>query len=279
MPHMPSILSDFTAPTLVEAVEANMAEQFAYFRHTPRAEVQDTPEFLRYISGIPIPEYNGVIRARFAPGIAPDEIAARIADAIAPFATRRQPFFWWLGPTTQPADLGSHLAASGFKHAGNGPGMAADLYALREDAPTLPGLDIVHVEDERVLRHWVEIAGAGYGEPEAILEARYSVHLGLGLAEGLPLQRFLAYLDGQPVAMSALFLAAGVAGVYEVATIPAARRRGVGAAVMLAPLQHARVLGYRIGVLQASEMGVGVYSRLGFRQCCTFTVYAWEPSN
>lgn len=195
----------------------------------------------------------------------------------APFATCRQPFFWWLGPTTQPTGLGSHLAAAGLAHAGDGPGMAADLHALHEDAPVPPGLDIVRVGNEQTLRQWVETAGAGYGEPEAVLAARYHVHLALGLAEALPLQRFLASLGGQPVAMSALFLAAGVAGVYEVATIPAARRQGIGAAVTLAPLRHARALGYRIGVLQASEMGARVYSRLGFRQCCTFVLYTWEP--
>lgn len=275
---MSSILTDFTTTILAEAVESNLAEQFAYFRHSPRAEVEDTPELLRYVSGIPIPEYNGVIRARFAPGLPPEKLAARIAAAITPFAARRQPFFWWIGPTTQPADLGSRLAAAGFSQAGDGPGMAADLHALREDGPVPPGLEIVRVGENGTLRHWVETAGAGYGEPEPILAARYRVHLDLGLGESLPLQRFLAYLDGQPVAISALFLAAGVAGVYEVATIPAARRRGIGAAVTLAPLRFARALGYRIGVLQASEMGLGVYSRLGFRQYCAFSIYAWAPS-
>lgn len=134
-----------------------------------------------------------------------------------------------------------------------------------------------HVSPMRALRQWVEIAGAGYGEPESIRDARYTVHLGLGPGENMPLQRFVAYLDGQPIAMSALFLAAGVAGVYEVATSPAARRRGIGAAVTLAPLRLARALGYRVGIVQASPMGVSVYQRLGFRQCCAFGVFAWEP--
>ena len=274
---MSNILSDFSPQILANAVEANMAEQFAYFSRSPLAEVDDAPERLRYLSGIPIPEYNGVLRAQFAPDLAPDALTGRIQADVAYFAARCQPFFWWIGPTTTPADLGVHLEASGFAHLGDGPGMAADLHALDENLPQPPGLIIVPVADERTLRDWVEVTGAGYGEPEPIRQARYDVHRALGLGSDLPLQRYVAYLDGQPVAMSALFLGAGVAGVYEVATAKAARRQGIGAAVTLAPLLRARALGYRIGVLQASEMGTSVYTRLGFRQVCAFALYAWEP--
>jgi GNAT superfamily N-acetyltransferase len=155
--------------------------------------------------------------------------------------------------------------------------MAADLHALDEGRQRPPELSIVPVRDERTLRDWVEVAGAGYGEPESIRHARYDVHMDLGLGADLPLQRYVAYQGSRPVAMSALFLGAGVAGVYEVATARDARRQGIGAAVTLAPLCRARELGYHIGVLQASEMGVGVYTRLGFRQVCSFSLYAWEP--
>jgi hypothetical protein len=88
----------------------------------------------------------------------------------------------------------------------------------------------------------------------------------------------LASLGGRPVAKSALFLSSGVVGVYEVATAQAMRRRRIGTAVTLVPLLHALELGYRIGTLQASEMGIGVYARLGFRQVCTFSHHAWEPT-
>jgi GNAT superfamily N-acetyltransferase len=259
------------------AVEANMAEQFAYFRRSPRAVVDETPEMFRFFSGIPIPEYNGVIRARFAPELTPDALGGRIQASVASFAARRQSFFWWVGPSSTPGDLAGHLAAAGLASLGDGPGMAADLAALDERQAGPPGLSIMPVADERTLRDWVEVAGAGYGESESIRQARFEVHVDLGLGPHLALQRFVAYLDDRPVAMSALFLGADVAGVYEVATAKDARRQGIGAAVTLAPLRRARELGYRIGVLVASEMGAGVYAQLGFRQVCSFSLYAWEP--
>jgi len=36
----------------------------------------------------------------------------------------------------------------------------------------------------------------------------------------------------------------------------------------LRPLLEAREMGYRVGVLQSSEMGFGIYKRLGFRHLC-----------
>jgi GNAT superfamily N-acetyltransferase len=88
---------------------------------------------------------------------------------------------------------------------------------------------------------------------------------------------YLARLHGEPVAASALYRDPRVAGLYEVCTIPSARRHGIGAAITLAPLLDARAMGYRIAVLQASPMGEPVYRRLGFTSYCTLDAYSWKP--
>jgi len=88
-----------------------------------------------------------------------------------------------------------------------------------------------------------------------------------------PLHHYLGRLSGEPVAISTLFLGAGAAVVYFVFTIEQARRRGVGAALTLAPPKTTREMGYRIGVLGSSGMGFPVYRRLGFREHCRSGTY------
>ena len=60
-------------------------------------------------------------------------------------------------------------------------------------------------------------------------------------------------------------------------TLPEARRQGIGAALTLAACRDACALGYRVGVLGSSEMGFGVYQKIGFREYCKLSAYVWKP--
>jgi predicted acetyltransferase len=82
-------------------------------------------------------------------------------------------------------------------------------------------------------------------------------------------------LDGEPVGASMLLLSAGVAGIYNVATIPMAQRMGVGSAMTAAALRDADKHGYGIVILHSSEVGYPVYKRLGFQEYCKLGVYVW----
>jgi GNAT superfamily N-acetyltransferase len=90
--------------------------------------------------------------------------------------------------------------------------------------------------------------------------------------EPVPL-RWIGRIGGTVVATSRVSIGAGVAGLYAISTLPAHRGRGYGRAMTLAALRAAASLGHRIGVLQASEKGLGVYKRLGFRELFTYEVW------
>jgi ribosomal protein S18 acetylase RimI-like enzyme len=153
--------------------------------------------------------------------------------------------------------------------------MAVDLLALNEDVPQPSGLEIEHVRDVETLTKFGHAASIGFGIPDFVGNAIFDIEVSLGFEYHLPRHHYVGLLKGQPAATSTLFLGAGVAGIYTVATIPKARRQGIGSAMTLAPLREARAMGYRIGVLRSSPMGLNMYHRLGFEEHCKVNYYLW----
>jgi|APFre7841882630_1041343.scaffolds.fasta_scaffold01101_5 ribosomal protein S18 acetylase RimI-like enzyme len=268
---MNEILHDVAAPALVTAIEANQFEFFSWFRRWPQAELHDERTMLWSITDIPFPIFNSVLRARIAPG----RVDAVIEEAIARCRSRNVPMLWWVGPATQPADLGSHLKTCGFVHDADLPGMAVDLSTSGGDPALPPGLVILPVTDVETLRRWCEVLAAGFGMPAFVGRAFFGFFSCLGFETDSPLRNYIGLLNGKPVATSTLFLAAGVAGIYDVAAIRDARQKGIGAAMTARGLGDARAMGYRAGILQSSAMGVDVYRKLGFREYCTIGHYLW----
>jgi len=152
-----------------------------------------------------------------------------------------------------------------------------DLSALPEKASIPEELEIEQVRDEESLAAWKGTLAQGFGEGPVEAEWVGEMYRRLGLGDDGPWRHYLGRLGSEPVATSTLFLGAGVAGIYFVSTIERARRRGIGAALTLAPLQEAREMGYRLGVLGASPIGYPVYRRLGFREYCRICLYEWRP--
>ena len=84
---------------------------------------------------------------------------------------------------------------------------------------------------------------------------------------GLEGQRyFVAQLDDRPVGISVAVHTGESGGIYSVATIEEARRRGVGSAVTWAAVAAIRDWGCTSAVLQSSGMGYPVYRAMGFEE-------------
>ena len=182
----------------------------------------------------------------------------------------------WLAHECVPfAQINGTLLAHGLTFSGSfATEMAIDLSSLADDLPINPGLRIVPIDDEGMLKQWIHIASVGFKINEQFEQAWYDF-----FAEAIFEERFhtyLALLDGKPVGTSQLFISEGVAGIYNVTCLPKARGQGIGSAVTLAPLLQARELGYQIGVLQASSKGYNVYRRLGFQDFGKLSLYLWE---
>lgn len=76
---------------------------------------------------------------------------------------------------------------------------------------------------------------------------------------------FIAEQDGRAVSTVITFDDGDDLGIYWVATEPEHWRKGLGGATMTAALTAARERGMQTTTLQASDAGVPVYARLGYR--------------
>ncbi|MBT8486897.1 MAG: GNAT family N-acetyltransferase [Phycisphaerae bacterium] len=109
---------------------------------------------------------------------------------------------------------------------------------------------------------WARAVSDGYGLPRAIGRL-FGVDRAAARAPGAA-HYYAAEHEGRMVATSLVFLHDGLAGIYGVATLPEHRGRGLGGHLTAEPLRAAWRRGYTTGLLQASEMGAPVYTRLGF---------------
>jgi GNAT superfamily N-acetyltransferase len=265
-----SKLEDLSEPALVRAIETNLFELFTACRGLPQAEVHDDPDMLWTVTNVPFPLFNSVFRAR----LQPQNVDAVIEATLRRYKARNVPMLWWTGPTTRPENLGAYLEAHGLvNEEGDSPGMAVDLRVLNESLHRPPGLEIELVNDAESLRKWSEAVTAAAPMPELVAKPMFDFFITLGFGKASPVRNYYGRLSGEGVATSSLFFGAGVAGIYNVATLPKVRRQGIGNAMTLEPLCEARALGYRIGVLISSQLGVGVYRKLGFREYCKIGQY------
>ena len=257
---MTSIQTDLSEQALTRSIRANLNE---FFRHLGKSVPEgyfENGKFTRWYSSLRHPWFNGVLSS----SPPEDDDDAFVEETIGYFRSKNvDTFTWWLEPPLKPADWKPVLSRHGLGFSKGPPGMAVDLETLSKPVPLVDGLEIRAVEDDLSLHTWAHSFMLGYSLPPEWEASVYAVWQKLGLA--FPIRNYLGYWNGEPIGTSSIFYGAGVAGIYCVSTLPAARGKGIGAAMTLHPLYEARNLGYRIGILQSSEMGFNVYKRIGFR--------------
>ncbi|HEY2429692.1 MAG TPA: GNAT family N-acetyltransferase, partial [Acidimicrobiales bacterium] len=132
------------------------------------------------------------------------------------------------------------------------------------DVPVGEGVELRWASDEAGINDFIAVnsdAYSTYGMPrevvaETIVDPRRVL---------VPhIHTVVAYVEGAPVAAAQTVLSHGIAGVYWVGTVEAARGRGLGEAVTRAVTNRAFDLGARINTLQASPMGEPIYTRMGY---------------
>ena len=233
---------------------------------TSRAKVTRTGGTVAVLTGLPMDWFNQVLIER------EEATPAGVLAGVARARERGNHFVVRLRQGTDDRFIPT-LTQAGLAPAGeetSTPGMVAfpiDHDALvRHDAPEL---EIRRVTDATGIDVHRRVVTTGFGSDPAVA---------LGTACPDLLDRsgcvvYVGYAGGDPVVSGLGWRTGRTIGVYSIATVPSARRRGYGAAMTAWVVADGAVEGCDVAALQASEMGRPIYERLGFRTVVRYAAY------
>lgn len=132
--------------------------------------------------------------------------------------------------------------------------------------PRAPALEIreVRTAEDRDLYCRADIEEYGDQEFQLAMVSAASemegVSMHLGLRDGVPIARSMGVVHGQLV------------GVHNVYVPPSCRGQGFGAALTAAAIDAGRAAGARAACLEATDLGLPVYRKMGFRRIDEYVV-------
>ncbi len=227
-------------------------------------------------------EWNGVLRARPAPGQTPDEL---VQELLAPYVRTATAMLWHTDGDVDPG-LEAALRAAGLTVVEQEPAMVADLDPIAVAVEAPPGVVVQEVDDLVGLRAWMCVLlgldpRAEAAVPERVrprLSALVAARAGVALPGGdRHAPHLLATADGLPVGCAAVFTSGPAAVVDHVVTARPWRGRGIGTALTRAAMAAGSAAGHDRAVLTASPDGVGILRALGFTPVGDVRRYRWSP--
>jgi GNAT superfamily N-acetyltransferase len=262
---MDNIIFTLGTPEMIAALEANMEEEMMYFGRTlTGGEIYNDGEVEGFFTGRK--SLNGILRTHLH-SVEKEPIEAKIKAVLHYFQEKQvSKIGWSVGQDTQPAQMDVYLESCGFtKIPDENLGMALDVEMVHSEEKQLEGLEIHEIEDLASLEILKRMEIEGFGSSEEMAQNYYDMYASAGFGPGTVWRHWAGWWHGEAVAATSLLFHAGVAGIYGVTTLPAARRQGIAQALVLHAIKEAKRSGYRIVVLSPTEMSEGIYHRLGFR--------------
>ena len=158
---MTDILTDLSNTKLIHAIEANLSAWIPALGRLGRSSSEEPRGVNRSMVDIPSALFNSIMDAQLEQEKVDSTIQYIVSDA----RSRNVPLLWWVGPSTEPADLESQLEKFGFHVDDDGPGMAVDLRTMNEGVGAVLGLSIQCAGDDPSRWQLCMTMAAGFESP------------------------------------------------------------------------------------------------------------------
>lgn len=219
------------------------------------SRVNDYGAYWVLLPDSPFPKFNHVSKIR----LRDDELPGLFHLAETFFRGAKLPFMgFMLSPASAPVDLGSRLWAQGFTVETN------PVMLLREGrkVPANPKVQVFTTSPAQADVIWnvmLPVFFAG-GDHQLLTAGRRSVDISFELG----MTNYLAVVDGQIAGTGSVYRRGGIAGIYNMGTLPAFRGQGVASAVLQRILTDCEAAGDPFVALTPTPMAQRLYMQHGF---------------
>ena len=194
--------------------------------------------------------------------------------AIAHFKNKNFAYCTWINQENLTAEVQDIFQRMNIVEQNTEEGMILDLskYGI-VDNPLHANIHLAKTKEH--IKDFAEVIALNWTPPDENIRKYFSLTADTYLTGQQEIMMAVYYQDNQPVSVIELFgPGKETIGLYSLATRSTYRGKGIGTAVMTIALNLAKNRGYKNVILQASEDGIGIYTKLGFRVITKFYEYA-----
>lgn len=232
-------------------------------------DIYTEPGLIYVDSGLSCDTFN-ILHIKFGTEVSPETLE----KAIAYFKDRQLAYCIWVNQENLTGIVKKTLEACGLSLQNEEVGMILDLTDYKYLSS--PGHQNVKTADTpELIRDYAKVVSSHWNPPDQNVIRFYEQTKPAFLDPQNGIKLFVYYHHNEPVSTLELFPTdQSICGIYSFATLEAFRGLGIGSALFTFALNQAKTTGYQQLILQATEDGVGIYKKYGFKAITTYYEYA-----
>ena len=234
----------------------------------PNYHLQEKGNIQYTVTDINDPLFNAVLSSQ----LSNDDINIAVDNILTEFAAKKLSFCWWVDTLADSPLLETQLERHKFSLFGSVSGMMLETPKENLAITETNEFEIKQVNTPDELEDWVKPIQDSFHMSDPSTQKYYRLFQKLSGSPNSPIH-FIATVNNKVVTSSTLFLGDKTAGIYNCATVPDFRGKGILSALTKTMINYAKSLDYKHLTLQASPMSVSVFKEHGFTDVVPYKVY------
>jgi ribosomal protein S18 acetylase RimI-like enzyme len=195
-------------------------------------------------------------------------------QAVNYFRNKGLAFCIWISNENITPNVHDILNRASLKQQNKEPGMELDLSVYKPSQNALYD-NIIIANTPQAVNDFAEVVACNWSPPDENIRKYFAMTTAAYADAANEVSLAIYYQDGMPVSVLEIFPSdEETVGFYALATLSNYRGMGIGSTLMNFALKMSKENGFRTAVLQASEDGIGIYRRYGFRVVTQYYEFA-----